>query len=92
MQQVVERHNEGADEPPAIRIGIALGDATCERADYFGMPVVEAVRLCGEADGGQILTTDLVRIVGGRDGHEFRPVGALGLRGIPEPVTAYEVV
>ena len=56
------------------------------------MPVVEAVRLCGEADGGQILTTDLVRIVGGRDGHEFRPVGALGLRGIPEPVTAYEVV
>ena len=91
MQQSVERRNRDAAEPLAIRIGVALGDATFEQADYFGMPVVEAVRLCSQADGGQILTTELVRIVGGRDGHEFRPVGALRLRGIPEPVTAFEV-
>src|SRR3954467_10218876 len=41
MQQSVERRNREAAEPLAIRIGIALGDATFEQADYFGMPVVE---------------------------------------------------
>jgi class 3 adenylate cyclase len=91
MQQGMERRNRAADEPLAIRIGVALGDTTFEEGDYFGMAVVEAVRLCSEARGGQILTTELVRIVGGRDGHDFRPVGALRLRGIPEPVAAFEV-
>ena len=44
-------------------------------ATASGMPVVEAVRLCGHADGGQILATDLVRVVGGRDGHPLPGAG-----------------
>src|SRR3990172_1095170 len=38
IQQAVERRNRGAEEHLAIREGIALGDATCEEGDYFGMP------------------------------------------------------
>jgi class 3 adenylate cyclase/tetratricopeptide (TPR) repeat protein len=91
IQQGIEHRNRLADEPLGIRIGIALGDATLDDGDYFGTPVVEAVRLCKHADGGQILATELVRVVGGRDGHEFRPVGALDLHGLPEPVAAVEV-
>jgi class 3 adenylate cyclase len=67
IQQRMERRNRRADQELAIRIGIAMGDATAEDGDYFGMPVVEAARLCDRAAGGQILTTELVRMVGGRD-------------------------
>jgi class 3 adenylate cyclase len=91
IQQRMERRNRSAAEPLQIRVGLALGDVTRDRGDVFGMPVVEAVRLCDSASGSQILTTELVRLIGGRDGHPFRPVGALELRGIPDPVTAYEV-
>ena len=91
IQQQIERRNRGATEQLGIREGIALGDVTCEEGDYFGIPVVEAARLCAEATGGQILTTELVRMIGGREGESFRAVGSLELRGLPEPVPAYEV-
>jgi class 3 adenylate cyclase len=91
IQQRIERRNRGADEQLAIRVGIAVGDATCEEDDYFGVPVVEATRLCDKAIGGQILVTELVRLIGGREGHDFSPMGPVELRGRPEPVSAYEV-
>jgi class 3 adenylate cyclase len=90
-QQALERRNRRAGERLAMRVGVALGDVTSDRGDVFGMPVVEAVRLCDAASGGQILATDLVRIIGGRGGHAFRPVGPLELRGLPEPVAAFEI-
>src|SRR5919201_2902598 len=91
IQQRMEQRNRGASEPLAIRVGLALGDATFDRGDYFGVAVVQAARPCDRAAGGQILATDLVRAVGGRDGHEFRPIGPVELRGLPDPVAAYEV-
>jgi class 3 adenylate cyclase len=91
IQQRMERRNRTADEELAIRVGVALGDATHEEDDYFGMPVIEAARLCARAAGGQILTTQLVRMIGARDPHPFNAVGALELQGIPEPVAAYEI-
>ena len=86
IQQAVERRNRGAEEQLAIREGIALGDTTCEEGDYFGMPVVEAARLCDKAIGGQILTTEVVRMIDSRDEHSFNSMGELALRGFPEPV------
>jgi class 3 adenylate cyclase len=91
IQQRVERRNRGACEPLLIRVGVGVGDVTRDRGDVFGMAVVEAARLCDAASGAQILTTELVRMIGGRDDHPFRSMGALELRGLPEPVTAYEV-
>ena len=61
MQWSVDRHNRREKGPPlAMRIGISAGDATFEDGDWFGTPVIEASRLCGAADGGQILVSDLV--------------------------------
>jgi class 3 adenylate cyclase/tetratricopeptide (TPR) repeat protein len=92
IQQALERHNRRADHPLAVRIGVAMGDAVEEDGDYFGDPVVEAARLCAAADAGQILTTDVVRLVVGRHvTHELVPIGALDLRGIPDPVEAVAV-
>ena len=92
MQQRLERRNRGADEQLSVRIGISMGDVTQEVDDYFGMPVNEAARLCDKATGGAIFIPELVRLMVGRRGeHSFRPAGALDLKGIPEPVEAYEV-
>jgi class 3 adenylate cyclase len=91
IQQAVERRNRGAEEQLAIREGIALGDVISDEGDYFGMPVVEAVRLCDKATGGQILTTEVVRMIDTRDEHSFTAVGMLELHGFPQPVSVYEV-
>ena len=91
MQQNVELHNRKATEPLAVRIGLSSGDATEEDGDYFGEPVVEAARLCAKADGGQIVTTETVRLLARRTDHRFSALGAVALKGLPEPVEACEL-
>lgn len=62
-------------------------------SDFFGVPVVQAARLCGAAEGGEILCTELVRLLGGsRLTAGFEPVGELELKGLDEPVPAQRVV
>ncbi len=75
-----------------IRIGLSVGDVALEDGDCFGMPVVEAARLEQSAAPGQILCSEFVRAMArGRGEHVFEPVGALELKGLPEPTETYEV-
>src|SRR5579862_1123534 len=93
MQQAVEHHNRSAVEPLSVRIGISAGEALEEDGDYFGDPVIEASRLCAIAVGGQILATQLVRMMVGRHATQsFVELDALELKGIPDRVEAVEVV
>jgi class 3 adenylate cyclase len=90
MQRRIARRNRSAEDQLSVRIGVSLGEATREEDDFFGPPVIEAARLCAAADGDQVLVSELLRtIVTGRS-HEFEPVGELSLKGLPEPVTAFE--
>jgi class 3 adenylate cyclase len=92
MQQAVEARNRHAEEQLGVRIGVSVGDATMEEGDYFGEPVVESARLCARAQGGQIIVNDLVhRLAGSRDGHRFKSLGGLELKGISEPVQAFDL-
>src|SRR5262249_43395791 len=88
----VDQANRRSDIALAIRVGVSVGEATTEDGDWFGIPVIEAARLCSTAEGGQILVTDLVRrLAGDRAGHHFGMFDALVLKGFAEPVTACEV-
>src|SRR5205085_4878520 len=94
IQQGLDRHNRSgsSDVPLEVRIGVSAGDVAFEEADCFGTPVIEAARLCAAAGGGKILVTEVVRLLAGTGGgHQFAPVGALDLKGLPAPVPAYEV-
>jgi class 3 adenylate cyclase/tetratricopeptide (TPR) repeat protein len=92
MQQAVEARNRRAEEKLGVRIGVSLGDATFDDGDYYGDAVVEAARLCDRASGGQVIVTDVVyRLGGSRDGHAFESLGGLELKGIAEPVQAFEL-
>ena len=92
IQQRFERRNRSAAQPLLIKAGVSLGDATVEGGDYFGMPVIEAARLCDRCSGGQILAKELVAHLAGARGPSFRAVGALELKGFPEPLEAVELV
>src|SRR5438105_4203170 len=93
MQQAVEAQNRRMRERCEIRIGVSFGEATLDRGDYFGDPPTEAARLCAYAKGGQIVVGALVRqVASSRDDHRFRALGGLQLKGIAEPVVAYEVL
>ncbi len=93
MQRAVDRHNRKLGEARlAMRVGISAGDASFEDGDWFGTPVVESSRLCAAAGGGQILVSDIVRVLAGsRAELELRSLGELDLKGLPAPLAACEV-
>jgi class 3 adenylate cyclase/tetratricopeptide (TPR) repeat protein len=91
-QQATEAHARRAEVSLQLRVGLALGEVDVDAGDVFGTPVVEAARLVAAARPGQILCTALVRAVAGsRAAVSFGDVGALTLKGLPEPVPAFEV-
>src|ERR1700676_1440678 len=91
VQQRFERRNRSAEEQLLIKVGVSSGDATAVDGDYFGMPVIEAARLCDRCSGPQILAKELVAHLAGGRGHTFKAMGALELKGLPEPLAAVEV-
>jgi class 3 adenylate cyclase/DNA-binding SARP family transcriptional activator len=87
MQQAIERQNRRSTAGVGLRIGLSAGEVTCEDGDYHGDPVIEAVRLCGLADGGQVLVASLVPTLAGRRSRfRFSDLGELELRGMAEPI------
>ena len=91
MQQGVERRNRSAAEPLLIKVGVSAGDASTAEGDVFGMPVIEAARLCDRCEGGQILANELVAHLASGRGHTFVEVGALELKGLEQPLEVVEV-
>jgi class 3 adenylate cyclase len=93
IQQRFERRNRSAAEALLIKAGVSSGDAsTTLEGDVFGMPVIEAARLCDSCSAGQILAKEIVGHLAAGRGHAFTSVGALELKGLPEPLEAIEVV
>ena len=91
MQRAIDRQADRGRLALGLRVGIAAGDVAHEDGDVFGMPVVEAQRLCASAAGGRILVSDAVRLLAGADGAGFEDAGELQLRGIDRPVHAWAV-
>jgi adenylate cyclase len=84
--------SEDAVAPMQIRVGLAAGDVKHLTGDIFGTPVVEAVRLQSVAAPGEILCSELVRVLGcGRGGFDFGDAGMLTLKGLSAPVHARRV-
>ncbi|MBA3653097.1 MAG: AAA family ATPase [Actinobacteria bacterium] len=93
MQQAVGRHNLRAGEALSVRVGLHVGEPVRDENDYFGTPVVVAQRLCNAASGGQIIASDLVRVlVGSAAGLEYLDLEPIELKGLSEPVAACAVV
>jgi class 3 adenylate cyclase len=94
VQQAADAHGRRQpSEAIGVRVGLSIGDVSTEEGDVFGVPVVEAARLCAAATGGEILAAELVRALArGRGGFAFEPMGDLELKGLAEPVPACRVL
>ncbi len=92
MQQRFERRYRQAEQALHVRIGLGAGESTVKDGDYFGLPSIEAARLCAQAPADGILVSAGVEMFAGRcEGVEFTSAGELELKGFPEPVQAFSV-
>ena len=94
MQQGVEHDNRERAYSVGLRIGLSGGEVTADDdGDYYGDAVIEAARLCGVCEGGQILSAAVVPMMAGRrNRHICRSVGVMALKGLPDPVDTVEVI
>jgi serine/threonine-protein kinase len=94
MQQAVDVAARRRDTPPiGLRVGIHVGDVIDDSEDdVFGEAVVIARRLCDAASPGQILASELVRmLVGNRPEVRFATHSPIVLPGSGEPVGTAQV-
>jgi class 3 adenylate cyclase len=81
-------------EDVRIRIGLHRGRPTLTDTGYVGISVHAAARICFAAHGGQIVLSGAVRsavLDTLPDGVALKELGAWRFRGLPEPVTIYQV-
>jgi class 3 adenylate cyclase/tetratricopeptide (TPR) repeat protein len=91
-QQLFERRYRGAEQALHVRVGLGTGESTVRDGDYFGMPSIEAARLCDKAPVDGILVSSATKMLAGRvGGARFESAGEMELKGIPEPMAAFAV-
>ena len=81
---------EQLPERPRPRVGVHYGEAVYRDGDYFGTHVNLAHRVVGRAHAGEVMVTDgVIDAIKGRPGLEFEPIGAVNLKGFPEPTLLF---
>jgi class 3 adenylate cyclase len=78
-----------------VRVGIHSGYPTSTGANYIGLDVNTASRICAVGHGGQMIVSANTReaLQGAvPDGVRFRGLGSHRLRGLPEAVALYQVM
>ena len=78
-----------------LRVGIHSGYPTRAEANYIGMAVHTAARICRAAHGGQVVVSGDMRTALATPtppGIRFRRLGTFVLRGIPDEVELFQVV
>lgn len=79
----------GATADPArlgLRIGVHTGELLRDGDDVYGTTVIVAARLCERAGPGETIMSETT---GTADAPAARPLGALRLKGLRHPVTAF---
>jgi class 3 adenylate cyclase len=77
-----------------LRVGIHSGYPTRAEANYIGMAVHTAARICTAAHGGQIIVSGDTRTALAAPttaGVRFRSLGTFALRGIPDEVELFQL-
>src|SRR6185369_6906926 len=78
--------------PLRIAVGMNAGAPIVDGGDLFGTVVNVAARITDCAAGGQVLVSDVVRLLAAGKGFQFRHHGTRCLDGMAEEVPLYEVV
>jgi class 3 adenylate cyclase len=93
-QRILAAHPWSDDIAVRLRVGIHAGYPTFSDANYIGMAVHTAARVCAAAHGGQIVVSDDTRTALDDmvpDGVRMRKLGSFRLRGIPDQHTLFQI-
>jgi class 3 adenylate cyclase len=83
IQRALARRAANGELPVRVRIGIHTGEAIHHDGDFYGRSVVCAARIAGQAEGGEILISSLVKeLVEGRGDVPLRDAGEFELKGL----------
>ena len=82
IQAEVDRAFAGTSPPIRVRIGIHTGDALHEADHFYGTTVHYAARVAGNALGGEVMVSNLVRELVAGSGVEFRESREVELKGL----------
>lgn len=91
MQAAVAAEEIPGGQCLRMRVGLHTGQTIQDEGDHWGTVVVVARRLCDAAQAQEILTSEAVVDLAGREEGRFRSIGSVALRGLQEPVPAYAV-
>jgi class 3 adenylate cyclase len=91
MQRAFAAHNESAQEPILVRVGLNAGEPIAEEEDLFGTAVIMAARIAAMAEGEEIVASDVVRQLVMGKGFLFSDRGDVVLRGFEDPVRLFDV-
>lgn len=84
--------DQHSGEPILVRIGLHTGEAIKEGYDFFGKSVILAARVAGQAEGGQILVSSLLKeLVESIGEFEFGESRQVELKGLSGQHLVYEV-
>jgi DNA-binding NarL/FixJ family response regulator/class 3 adenylate cyclase len=91
LQQDADLAGRRSGHALPLRVGCNVGEVVVDEdhstEDVFGAAVVLAHRICAQAEAGQILASDIVRVlVGNRSDVEFAPLGAITCKGFADPI------
>jgi len=95
VQRAVARYgsSDAAVAAFQVRIGLGAGEVIIDDGDHHGVAVIEAARLEALARPGEILATDVVRVLGQRRSKvAFEQVGERLLKGLDHPVLVHRVI
>ena len=81
----------GDDAFPALRVGMAYGEAVNRWGDWFGSPVNVASRLTARARPGSVLVSNDLHEAAADDGYEWSFAGEKSVKGLSAPVKTWRV-
>ncbi|HEX2294558.1 MAG TPA: AAA family ATPase, partial [Actinomycetota bacterium] len=82
----------GSEDLPRVRIGLNAGEVIHEDGDLFGSAVSAAARICAAATGGEVLASEVVKVLAGNvPDASWEERGDVTLKGFAEPWHLYAV-
>ncbi|HYF44656.1 MAG TPA: adenylate/guanylate cyclase domain-containing protein [Acidimicrobiales bacterium] len=79
----------GAEDLPAVRVGLAAGEVLNRDGDYYGSVVNLAARLVTLAEPGEVLLSGPAASAADED--EVEPLDAVDVKGFADPVAAFRL-
>lgn len=88
---LVDAADQEPDGFPALRAGLAHGEALAQGGDWFGHPVNLASRLSGRARPASVLVDEAIKNAVGERAYSWSFAGSKSLKGVAAPVTTFRV-